>query len=38
MPNAMAALPNIGGANEQQKFRNSRPCPSRMQYDTISDI
>jgi len=26
MPNAMAALPNIGGANKERKFRNAVPC------------
>ena len=28
MPNVMVALPNIGGANEELKFRNSNPCPT----------
>jgi len=28
MPNVMAALRNIGGANEERKFRNSLPCPT----------
>jgi len=28
MRNVMAALPNIGGANEERKFRNSLPCPT----------
>ena len=27
MPNVMAALQNIGGANEERKLRNSLPCP-----------
>jgi len=26
MPNVMAALPNVGGANEERKFRNSVAC------------
>jgi len=26
MPSVMAALRNIGGANEKRKFRNSLPC------------
>ena len=29
MPNVMAALPNIGGANEERKFHNSLPCQMR---------
>ena len=28
MPNVMAALRNIGGANEKRNFRNSLPCPT----------
>jgi len=26
MPNVMASLPNIGGANQERKFRNSFLC------------
>ena len=28
MLNVMAALWNIDGANQEQKFRNSLPCPT----------
>jgi len=28
MSNMMAAMLNIGGTNEEQKFRNSLPCPT----------
>jgi len=32
MPNVMAALPNIGGTNEERKFRNSRRCPTPINF------
>jgi len=28
MLNVMAALPNIGGSNEERKYRNSPSCPT----------
>jgi len=30
MPNMLAALQNIGGANKKWKFRNSIPYPTRQ--------
>jgi len=30
IPNVMAGLPSIGGANEERKFCNSLPCPTPL--------